>query len=120
MDLEEEKMPVVKVGEKLLIIEKRFFVDDVRRHFMGVITDVDASTLRIYGYVWVYNTRQARFNRRPEKRERLIVLGDRLIINILPQAVDIKSLVYNTDDQQRMYITDNNGYTLELSEFVSI
>jgi hypothetical protein len=48
------------------------------------------------------------------------VLGDRLIINVLPKDIDIKDIVYNTNDIKNMFITDNHGYILEFSEFVSL
>ena len=57
-------MAVIKTGEKLHIVEKRFFVDDVRRHFIGEVKEADNNTIRLVGYVWFYNKRQAKFIRR--------------------------------------------------------
>jgi hypothetical protein len=77
-------MNVIDVGEKLHIVEKRYFADDVRRHFVGEVKAYNNNILRLLGYVWVYNAQQAKFTRRKEIRERLLILGDRLIINVLP------------------------------------
>lgn len=113
-------MNVFNIGEKIHVVEKRIFTDDVRRHFIGEITAIADHAIRLKGYVWVYNATQAKFVRRQELRERVLILGDRLIINILPQDSDIRDFVYNTDNMRRMYITNGKGYTIELTEFVNM
>jgi hypothetical protein len=112
-------MDVFKIGEKIHVVEKRMFADDVRRHFIGEIIASSENAIRLKGYVWVYNSTQAKFFRRQELRERILILGDRLIINIIPKDSDIKEFVYNTDNTKKMFITNNKGYSLELSEFIS-
>jgi hypothetical protein len=112
--------PILEAGEKIHVVERRMFLDDVRRHFVGEVKRVTESAIRITGYVWVYNHREAKFVRRREKRDRLLVLGDRLIINVLPRDVVVEEVVYNTDDVRRMFVTDNRGFVLELSEFVDL
>lgn len=42
-------MPVLEAGERVHIVERRFFVDDVRRHFVGVVKAYDENSLRIIG-----------------------------------------------------------------------
>ena len=113
-------MAVLETGEHVHIVERRFFVDDVRRHFVGVVKAYDENSLRIVGYVWVFNAREGRFSRRREKRERVLVLGDKLIINVLPRTVRPEEIVYVSDGNRRMAITDNKGFSLDISEFVEV
>jgi len=96
------------------------FADDVRRHFIGVVKEYDNSCIRIIGYTWVYHQKQAIFTRKPEKRERVLIIGDRLIINILPKDLDISSVTYNTENANKMFLTDRKKFSLDLSEFISI
>jgi hypothetical protein len=113
-------MTVLEAGEHVHIVERRFFVDDVRRHFVGVVKAYDENSIRITGYVWVYNHREGKFVRRRDKRERVLVLGDKLIINIIPKSVQPEDLVYVTDASHRMAITDRKNFTLDISEFVEM
>jgi hypothetical protein len=113
-------MAVIEAGERVHIVERRFFVDDVRRHLVGIVKEYDENSLRLVGYVWVYNAREGRFVRRREKRERVLVLGDKLIINILPKTVAPEEIVYASDSSRRMYITDNKKFALDISEFVDV
>jgi hypothetical protein len=113
-------MPVLEVGEKIHVVELRMFLDDVRRHFVGEVKKATETAVRITGFVWVYSQREARFARRREKRDRLLILGERHIVNILPRDVIVEDVVYNTDDTRRMFITDGRGFTLDLSEFADM
>jgi hypothetical protein len=70
-------MAIINIGEKLHVVEKRIFADDVRRHFVGEVKGYDPSIIRLSGYVWVYNVQQSKFIRRPEIRERILVLYKR-------------------------------------------
>jgi hypothetical protein len=87
---------------------------------VGVVKAYDENSIRITGYVWVYNNREGKFVRRREKRERVLVLGDKLIINVIPKSVQPEDLVYATDANRRMAITDRKNFTLDISEFVEM
>jgi hypothetical protein len=113
-------MAVLEIGEVVHIVERRFFVDDVRRHFVGLVKAYDENSLRIVGYVWVYNVREGRFVRRREKRERVLVLGDKLIINVLPKSIRPEEVVYVSGSDRRMAITDKKDFSLDISEFVDV
>ena len=113
-------MATIEAGEVIHIIEKRIFADDVRRHFVGKVNGYDGTVLRVTGYVWIFSSRTGKFIRRREKRERVFVLGDRLIINVLPKNVAFDAIVYADDAQRRMYITDNHNFILDLSEFAEL
>jgi hypothetical protein len=113
-------MSVLEEGEIVHIVERRFFVDDVRRHFVGVVKAYDENSIRIVGYVWVYNVREGKFVRRREKRERILVLGDKLIINVLPRTIRPEEIVYVVGSDRRMAITDKKNFSLDISEFVDV
>jgi len=112
---------ILEKGEKIHIVERRFFAEDVRRHFCGVVIDFTEQIIRAAGYVWVFDMRTNHFVRKPDKRERLFCLaGDRLTINILPPAVDINSIQYVYDDKQGHRLTDGKGFSINFNEFGAI
>ncbi len=79
----EPKM-VIDVGEIVHVIDRRGFEADLRRHFVGVVEQVDKLALRVVGYAFIYDTSDSTFIRRDEKRTRVIPLTSGLIINVAP------------------------------------
>lgn len=107
---------IFQPGEKIHIIERRYFVEDLRRHFAGEITECTDTVLRIQGYAWVFDVGSSEFVRKPEKRERVIHLGERLTINVMPPDVDVDELKYENLPEGRV-VTDGKNFSLEISEF---
>ncbi len=86
---------VVRVGEKLHIITRRNFNDDLRRHYVGEIVAVGDGFVRLKGYTFVFNAMAMEYRRRPELRTRVFGLGDaQLIVNVIPPETNIGELVY--------------------------
>ena len=108
---------ILEPGEKVHIVERRYFADDVRRHLMGEVQRCTEHAVRIIGYVWVFDVLSGQFVRKPEKRERIIFFGDRLTINLVPSDVDIGAVRYVTDPTKGLQVTDGKDYFLEITEF---
>jgi hypothetical protein len=108
---------VYEIGEKVHIVERRNFPEDLRRHFVGEIVKCSDHALRVVGYAWVFNRVKAEFLRKAEKRERIIALGEKLTINIIPKDVDISEIKYQTDPKKGLVVTDGEKFFLEISEF---
>ena len=113
---------VFEVGEKVHIIERRYFEADLRRHFVGEIVKCSESAIRTVGYVWVYNANRGEFIKKPEKRERVFNLsGDnRLTINVMPKEVEVEKITYRVLPEKGLVVTDGEGFTLDITEFSAI
>jgi hypothetical protein len=112
---------ILEPGEKVHVVERRHFSDDVRRHFMGQVLKCTEYAVRLKGYVWVFDDMSGRFIRKPEMRERVISLvGDRLIINVIPPEVNIGEVRYVTDPQEGLLVTDGKNLFLEISELTAM
>ena len=61
---------VVEVGEKLHIITRRCFEEDMRRHFVGEVTATAGSLAELRGYAFVFHSGANEFRRHPEERRR--------------------------------------------------
>jgi hypothetical protein len=49
---------------------------------------------------------------------RIIALGDAAnVIFLLPQDVDPANVVYRVTDKQRLLVTDDRGFQLDITEF---
>lgn len=107
---------VLEPGEKVHIIFRRRFEGDPRRHFAGTILAVAGPVGRVSGYAFVYNQGSSEWEKRPDKRTRIIPLGDAdLIVIIMPAEVDVDSIHYAVVDRH-LVVTDGT-YTLDINEF---
>ena len=108
---------VLQRGEKLHIISRRFFENDVRRHFVGEVEEISETAVRVSGYVFVLDKGRNEFVRHSDKRTRVFPLPDiGLIINVLPRDVEIDNVVYSRVGQH-MVCTDGDLFTMNLHEF---
>ena len=111
---------VLERGDRLHIIERRYFSDDLRRHFVGEILDCTEWVVRLKGYAWVFDAMTGQFVRKPERRERIISLLDRLTINMIPPQVDLDAVKYVTDPHRGLVVTDEKSFFLEITEFTAL
>jgi hypothetical protein len=108
---------VLKLGEKIHVIVRRRWEDDLRRHFVGEVTDATENVVRIKGYVFVFHPGTNKYIKRPDLRDRIVSLTDSgNIINILPPAVDLDKVSYQTSRDERLVLTDGE-YSLDINEF---
>ena len=107
----------IEIGDKLHIITRRQFENDVRRHFAGEVTGISGTLHRIQGYAFVFNMGTNEFLKHPELRTRLFSLGEEgFIVNIIPSEVIIASLKYRLVEN-RLQITDGAKFVLDINEF---
>ena len=108
---------IIEVGEKIHVITRRNFTDDLRRHFVGVVQAIAGDTVRLQGYTFVFNPNALEYRRRPELRTRIFGLADsQLIVNVLPNEVKIESFQYVKWDG-RLVVTDGSAFSLDINEF---
>jgi len=111
-----EQNSILKPGEKVHIIEKRFFKEDTRRHFVGEIVQCTESNIRVRGYVWACEALKG-FNKKPEIRERIFSLHEGLIINIVPPEVNLEELKYVNILHKGLFVIDGKNFSLDITEF---
>lgn len=68
----------------------------------------------------MFDNLRGQFVRRPEERERIFFLGDRLTVNILPPDTDVAAVVYESDPEKGLRATDGKSFSLEVTEFSAI
>ena len=110
-------MQSIREGECLHVIERRLFPDDVRRHFVGQVETVNERSVRLKGYLFVYESGSSTFLKKSELRTRIIGLDNRVIINVLPGDVSVQALRYSHDSEGNLCIVDGRGFELDISEF---
>ena len=108
---------VIEIGEKLHIVTRRNFAEDLRRHFAGTVEAVAGGLVRLHGYTFVFNPNALEYRRRPEVRTRIFNLGDaQLIVNVISSQVQVDELEYRMQDG-RLVVTDGKRFKLDVNEF---
>jgi hypothetical protein len=111
-------MGILEPGEKVLIIERRFFKEDIRHQIVGEVTGCTEYAVRVNGYVWNYDSLKG-FTRKPEHREMVITFNKGLVISTIPKEVNLADVKYTSSLQKGHFVTDGKNFSLDISEFVS-
>ena len=106
---------IPSVGEKVLIIDRKLFVEDIQRHYVGEITKTSENALKVKGHVWILDQVEG-FVRKTGNRERLVYPSDRTIINIIPENVNLNEIKY-VHTGGTTVVTDEKNFTLDITEF---
>lgn len=112
---------VLDIGEKVHVITRRLFDNDLRRHFVGEVKAISEVAARLEGYVFVFDASHNRYVKRPERRVRIIGLVDSgNIINVLPPHLEIDDLSYQVSGENHTVFTDGVSFSLDINEFSAI
>ena len=112
---------VLHEGEKVDVTTRRLFENDLRRHFVGEVKAAGEASMRLEGYVFVFDYGSSRFVKRPEPRVRVFGLADSgSIINVIPADLDLDALFYSTSTENHMVFTDGKSFSLDVNEFSAI
>ena len=109
---------VLSPGDKVHIITRRTFPEDVRRHFLGEVSAAEGAVVRATGYIFVYESFDEKFVRRPETRTRIFNCGESgLIVNVLPPDTSLDRVEYIITEENRLVATDRRAFRLDINEF---
>jgi len=108
---------ILRSGEKVHVIHRRYYDKDNHRHFIGTVEDYENGVARVVGHVYTVDTVKFQYVRRPEVRTRIIsiVSGD-LLVNIIPPSVVLEKIIYK-HEKKGVRVTDGSDWHLDLSEF---
>ena len=108
---------VFDIGDKVYIIERRYFKDDILRHFAGEITGTTENAIRMKGYIFSTDLIKG-FVRKEDLIERVFYPSDRLIINIIPKSVILDELECTKIPERGFVVTDGKGYIIDINDFM--
>lgn len=109
---------ILKPGEKIHAIKQRMFESEVRRHFIGEVTEATEQVARVKGYAFVFDTRKNQYLRHTEERERLIsIIDSSILINILPSTANVERVRYVLNRENMLCVTDGEAFSMNINEF---
>ena len=108
---------IVTIGDKLHVITRRAFEDDVRRHFMGEVVGNTGTLCELEGHAVVFDAGRNEWIRQPELRKRIVSLAEAgHIVNRIPRSVDLGRLEYRFVDGE-LVVGDGADFELNINEF---
>jgi hypothetical protein len=108
---------VVSVGDKLHIMMRRLFEDDIRRHFVGEVTEVSGALAAVRGYTFVFEPGPNEYQRLPGQRTRIVSLSEfGYVVTRIPREAAIDQVTYRAVDG-RVVVADGSSFSLPISEF---
>jgi hypothetical protein len=111
---------LLKKGDKIHVIERKRFPDDVCRHFLGEVFEGAENAVWVFGYAFVFDKAKNQYVKKPEVRNRIISLVDAdNIINLLPEYAKLPKATYKFTEDNMFIITDDETFDLDLCEYGS-
>ena len=109
---------IIKPGEKIHVVVRRAFAQDIRRHFIGEVMDSTESLIRTEGYAYLYDTNTNLFVKKNYSHVRIFSMVTGVnIICVLPRTANLKKITYRFTEKNRMVLTDGESLTMDVNEF---
>ncbi len=116
-DSDGSRQAVVEHGDPVLIITRRLFSSDARRHFAGHVERYDGTALRVAGYVYVQSPDGKHFIKRKGQRTRVFALDNHIMLYVLPSDTEVGAIHYDRTDEHGLIATDGKHFRIELDDF---
>jgi hypothetical protein len=112
------KMPALRDGDRLLVIDRKLFKDDNTRLFVGMIEEYDEVAVRLRGYPFHLSPYEiSGAERHGEERVRIVSISAGDLIFLLPRELDCSKVSLRRTPKSLM-LTDGENLALDLSEWL--
>ena len=109
---------ILHPGEKIHLIVRRQFENDLRRHFVGEVKAATELAVRMESYMFIFDPVKNEYVKRPEMRTKVVSLVDNgNTITLIPAHVDLSALRYEMSTNRRLVITNGKDFSLDINEF---
>lgn len=108
---------ILEKDQKVFIVERKYFKEDIRRFFCGEVIRCSENLLIAKGYVWLMSHNLNQIVKKPELRERIFCFSNRLAINVIPRDVDLNLIHYSFDEKRGHLMPDGKDFSLNIDEF---
>ncbi len=113
-----EATGLAKVGDRIVVVDRKLFRDDNTRLFIGVVEHYENGVVRARGFSFHINPYEvAGAEPRAEERVRIVSLSAGDVIYTMPEGVDIKQLQVRRSPKS-LTLTDNRAFIMDLSEWM--
>jgi len=104
-------------GDRVFIVTRRLFPEDVQRHFVGIVDRAARNAILVHGHAFIRDVARGEFVRRKGQRSRIFPLDNYIIIFVLPADSDIGQVRYEHRTGKELTVTDGKQFRIDISEF---
>jgi hypothetical protein len=108
-------MAAVQCNDRVLVIDRKLFRDDVTNMFVGVVEDYEEGFVRARGYAYHIHPYEMGTERRAEERVRLISLYSGDVIYVLPLELNIAQIQIRRSPKT-LILTDGQSFSMDLTD----
>jgi hypothetical protein len=112
---EKEKMPALLSNDRVLVVDRKLFRDDVTNMFVGVVEDFEDGFVRARGYAYHIHPYEMGTERRAEERMRVFSLYSGDVIYLLPHNLDIAQIQIKRTPKT-LILTDGQSFQMDLTD----
>ncbi|HLH77000.1 MAG TPA: hypothetical protein VKV28_09375 [Candidatus Binataceae bacterium] len=111
-------MATVHPNDRLLIIDRKLFRDDLTRFFVGVVEDCEEGVVRMHGYSYHINPYQMGSEKRVDERTRIVSLHGTDLCYVLPRELNIAQVAV-THTTKSVILSDGQAWSLDLTDYMT-
>jgi hypothetical protein len=108
-------MAAVHSNDRVLVIDRKLYRDDVTNMFVGVVEDYEEGFVRARGYAYHIHPYEMGTERRAEERVRLITLYSGDLIYVLPPELNVTQIQIRRSPKS-LILTDGQSFTMDLTD----
>jgi hypothetical protein len=108
-------MPAVQCNDRVLVVDRKHFRDDVTNMFVGVVEDYEDGFVRARGYAYHIHPYEMGNERRAEERVRVFSLNSGDVIYLLPRELNIGQIQIKRAPKT-LILADGQSFTMDLTD----
>jgi len=108
-------MPALLSNDRVLVVDRKLFRDDVTNMFVGVVEDYEDGFVRARGYAYHIHPYEMGTERRAEERMRVFSLYSGDVIYLLPHNLDIAQIQIKRTPKT-LILTDGQSFQMDLTD----
>ena len=108
-------MASVHANDRILVVDRKLFRDDVTNMFVGVVEDYEEGFVRLRGYAYHIHPYEMGTERRAEERVRLVSLYSGDVVYVLPRDLNVAQIQIRRSPKS-LILTDGEAFTMDLTD----
>ena len=109
------KMAAVRSNDRILVVDRKLFRDDVTNIFVGVVEDYEEGFVRARGYAYHIHPYEMGTERRADERVRLVSLYSGDVVYLLQRELNIAQVEIRRSPKS-LILTDGQSFTMDLTD----